>query len=69
MFFMIFLLIWDVLKVLFYCYFFVLVDCVFSMENGEVYVLKNVIINELFFMGYFFIEFVMFGVLIIEVLV
>lgn len=57
-------------EILFYCYLFLLVDRVIFVEEGKkVIVIKNVIVNEEFFNGYFFEYFVMLGVLIVEVLV
>lgn len=45
-------------------------DKIVEMEDGKCVVgLKNVMINELFFIGYFLEYLVMLGVLIIEVLV
>lgn len=62
------LMIQDVLKMLPHRFPFILVDRVLSIENGEVHALKNVTINEPFFVGHFPQEPVMPGVLITEAL-
>ncbi|ADY25705.1 (3R)-hydroxymyristoyl-(acyl-carrier-protein) dehydratase [Deinococcus proteolyticus MRP] len=62
------LMIQEVLATLPHRYPFVLVDRVLSVENGEVHALKNVTINEPFFVGHFPQEPVMPGVLITEAL-
>ena len=62
------ILIQDVLKMLPHRYPFILVDRVLSAGNGEVHAIKNVTINEPFFVGHFPTEPVMPGVLITEAL-
>lgn len=62
------MLIQDVLKMLPHRYPFILVDRVLSVQGGEVHAIKNVTINEPFFMGHFPQEPVMPGVLISEAL-
>ncbi|WP_261663452.1 3-hydroxyacyl-ACP dehydratase FabZ [Deinococcus sp. Marseille-Q6407] len=62
------LLIQDVLKVLPHRYPFVLVDRILSVTDGEVHAIKNVSVNEPYFMGHFPQEPVMPGVLITEAL-
>ncbi|RJF71004.1 3-hydroxyacyl-[acyl-carrier-protein] dehydratase FabZ [Deinococcus cavernae] len=62
------ILIQDVLKMLPHRYPFILVDRVLSAANGEVHAIKNVTINEPFFVGHFPAEPVMPGVLITEAL-
>ena len=62
------ILIQDVLKMLPHRYPFILVDRVLSAANGEVHAIKNVTINEPFFVGHFPTEPVMPGVLITEAL-
>lgn len=62
--------IYEIFEYLLYCYFFLLVDCVLEVEFGKlIYVYKNIMMNELYFVGYFFYYLVMLGVLIMEVLV
>lgn len=52
------------------CYLICYIDVVDEMELGKLIVcMKNVMINELFFWGYFLGNLVMLGVLIIEILV
>ena len=58
----------EVLETLPHRYPFVMVDRVLSVQDGEVHALKNVTINEPFFMGHFPQEPVMPGVLITEAL-
>lgn len=54
---------------LFYCYLFLLVDVVEDYVKGEFIIgIKGVMFNELFFLGYFFGNLVMLGVLMIEVM-
>lgn len=62
------ILIQDVLKMLPHRYPFILVDRVLSAAKGEVHAIKNVTINEPFFVGHFPAEPVMPGVLITEAL-
>lgn len=60
----------EILELLFYWYLFLFVDCVIDYVLGEfVKVYKNIIINELCFMGYFFEQLIFLGVLIFEVMV
>lgn len=62
--------IYKIFMLLLYCYLILFVDCVFEFELYKgIKVLKNVLINELFFQGYFLKWLVMLGVLIFEVFV